>query len=503
MEEPDDTDQLEAVETGEYRSCVGILLYLANDLPHCQHAIRHLSTGMSKPTKRLKDILRHLVSYLSGTKVVGLALKFKGDNVGVHHQYLENPDVLHLVFSDSDWASNKAHRRSISSGYLCCGSALLYSSSRTQKVVALSSGEAEVYAASSSACDSVLLSRILNYATGMSIMVHHLMDSAAARGILRRQGVGRIRHLSCRILWLQELVKCSRVFKKETDPDFSPLAHDVAAISGAKNLADLRTKRLGKQRLLELMGFCNMGTIEGDIFVPFHQDSVADASSNMISLVKSLRHHSGTHRQAEVALQIAQIVLLQSVLSPVPTMGMDDICKTSQDGDAYSCVLQTADAGMQWAEYFPYFFVGIMILATMAWIAYTVMSSNSKCLESRGMDDGHQEDVHMTDVSGNETVEDVENKLLDTISSICEEMETVSTEDVIRILFQLRTMYHAVLSGNTVLRNVCKRAIEIGDNGIINNAGINDASDLQGETLEIEIQNLVRFMTREMIPQEA
>ena len=99
MEEPDDTDQLEAVETGEYRSCVGILLYLANDLPHCQHAIRHLSTGMSKPTKRLKDILRHLVSYLSGTKDVGLALQFKGDNVGVHHQYLENPDVLHLKFS--------------------------------------------------------------------------------------------------------------------------------------------------------------------------------------------------------------------------------------------------------------------------------------------------------------------------------------------------------------------------------------------------------------------
>ena len=49
-----------------------------------------------------------------------------------------------------------------------------------------------MYAASSSACDSVLLARILNYATGMSIMVHHLMDSAAARGILRRQGVGRV-----------------------------------------------------------------------------------------------------------------------------------------------------------------------------------------------------------------------------------------------------------------------------------------------------------------------
>ena len=112
------------------------------------------------------------------------------------------------------------------------------------------------------------------------------------------------------------------------------------------------------------------------------------------------------------------------------------------------------------------------------------------------MDGGHREDVQMTDVSGNETVKDVENKLLDTISSICGEMETGSTEDVIRVLFQLRTMYHAVLSGNNVLMNVCKRAIEVRDNGIINNAEINDASDLQGETLEIEMQNLVGFMTR-------
>ena len=102
----------------------------------------------------------------------------------------------------------------------------------------------------------------------------------------------------------------------------------------------------------------------------------------------------------------------------------------------------------------------------------------------------------MTDVSGNETVEDVEDKLLDTISSICGGMETGSTEDVIRVLFQLRTMYHGVLTGNNVLMTVCKRAIEIGDNGIINNARMNDASDLQGETLEMEIQNMVRFLTR-------
>jgi hypothetical protein len=32
------------------------------------------------------------------------------------------------------------------------------------------------------------------------------IDSSAARGILSRRGVGRLRHLNCRVLWLQNLV---------------------------------------------------------------------------------------------------------------------------------------------------------------------------------------------------------------------------------------------------------------------------------------------------------
>ena len=32
------------------------------------------------------------------------------------------------------------------------------------------------------------------------------LDSSAARGVLSRRGVGRLRHLSCRVLWLQNLV---------------------------------------------------------------------------------------------------------------------------------------------------------------------------------------------------------------------------------------------------------------------------------------------------------
>ena len=87
IDELDTTKELNATESSEFRSCVGILLYLAPDYPNAQHTIRHLSSGMSKPTQRMKDILRHLVSYLHGNRELRLSLQFTGDSSGVHHSY--------------------------------------------------------------------------------------------------------------------------------------------------------------------------------------------------------------------------------------------------------------------------------------------------------------------------------------------------------------------------------------------------------------------------------
>eukprot|EP00972_Heterocapsa_arctica_P090063 13288239-Heterocapsa_arctica.AAC.1 len=47
------------------------------------------------------------------------------------------------ITSDSDWAKDAADRRSTSCGVIEVNGCLLYSFSRTQTVVALSSGEAE------------------------------------------------------------------------------------------------------------------------------------------------------------------------------------------------------------------------------------------------------------------------------------------------------------------------------------------------------------------------
>ena len=71
--------------------------------------------------------------------------------------------------------------------------------------------------------------------TGLEVRTELLLDSAAARGICRREGVGTTRHLSTRVLWLQQLVKGGVVA--------------VGACTSAENRADLGTKSLPVHRL--------------------------------------------------------------------------------------------------------------------------------------------------------------------------------------------------------------------------------------------------------------
>ena len=78
--------------------------------------------------------------------------------------------------------------------------------------------------------------------------IHLRGDNSAARGI-QRQGVGRVRHLSCRILWLQCLV-ANGVIK-------------LAFVAGRCNKpCRYRAKRLPSSRLRSVMAMLGM-LVEG------------------------------------------------------------------------------------------------------------------------------------------------------------------------------------------------------------------------------------------------
>eukprot|EP00435_Cladocopium_sp_Y103_P029275 s2567_g7.t1 len=229
IDDIDDSAPLSDQDAPRYRSAVGTLLYLAPDHPQCQHAIRFLATQMSAPTQHAWQVLKHLVLYMLGHQDVCLSLNFAGDASGVFHEYTGSSCGILEVFTDADCGASKMTRCSISACAIFYGKCLFHSASRTQRVVALSSAESEIYSAASGVCDAILVRRILCWMIGEPIATHLYLDSAAARGIMARRGVGKIRHLSCRCLWLQALV---------ASKDFT-----ISPIAGTKNPADLGTKR--------------------------------------------------------------------------------------------------------------------------------------------------------------------------------------------------------------------------------------------------------------------
>ena len=85
-------------------------------------------------------------------------------------------------YTDSDWAGCRKTAKSASGGTLTLGSHVIKSYSRQQKVIALSSAEAELYAMVAASAETLA---IIAYATdlGISLGGEVYADSSAALGI--------------------------------------------------------------------------------------------------------------------------------------------------------------------------------------------------------------------------------------------------------------------------------------------------------------------------------
>jgi hypothetical protein len=115
--------------------------------------------------------------------------------------------------------------------------ALIYAHSRQQTVVATSSAEAEYYALSSGAAETLGVVSLLQELQLPCIGQLHC-DSSSGRALACRTGFGRVKHVDIRLLWLQEVIASGRLLLKP--------------VSTEANLADIGTKPLSAQRLEEL-----------------------------------------------------------------------------------------------------------------------------------------------------------------------------------------------------------------------------------------------------------
>eukprot|EP00971_Amphidinium_carterae_P332062 6466001-Amphidinium_carterae.1 len=131
-------------------------------------------------------------------------------------------------FSDSDWAGDKEDRRSQTSGHVRIDQCPMCGWSSRQATVSLSSGEAE-YNAAVSVISMMMYFKELYSFFGFEVKSTLYLDSAAASGMLRREGVNSCtRHVACKLLWVQQLVKQGVL--------------EIRRVSSHDNPADLGTK---------------------------------------------------------------------------------------------------------------------------------------------------------------------------------------------------------------------------------------------------------------------
>ena len=204
-------------EASVFRALAARANYLAQDRPDVQYAVKEIARRMASPTGRDWALLKRLARYLLGAPR------------GILHFYWQDVPTQFDVFVDSDWAGCKATGRSTSGGAARFGWHTIKSWSTTQTVVALSSGEAELYSLTKGAAQTLgLMSLARDLGVTASGRLH--TDANAALGIIQREGLGKLRHLNVQYLWIQDRIRGGEL--------------QACKVPGRNNPADLMTKHV-------------------------------------------------------------------------------------------------------------------------------------------------------------------------------------------------------------------------------------------------------------------
>ena len=260
---------------------------------HGEGAFKLHSSYMSSPTISAMRHLKKLVAYLKGTSNYAVVLQQPHGGQGLHKQTNDKYWLLES-FSDSDWSSDKRHRRSTSSGlHMLCGN-LVYSSSRTQRVISLSSCEAELHGMVSTLCDGIFIKRCAEFVFKGSVEHILLTDSSSARQLCSRQGTGKVKHLSAKILWIQDQVRNGEIA--------------LSQISTAFNVADIGTKVLSAKRLKTLLS--DIGIYDDDGANPIQAEESRGGDGRNLN-----------QQMLQAAKTIARLALLMGLEPTTGAMG--------------------------------------------------------------------------------------------------------------------------------------------------------------------------------------
>ncbi len=237
--------ELDERKSSQFKSLVGSLLYVAHDRWGIAFAVKSLASFLKRPTVVARLALAKIVGYLKVVPVVVFLLRESvpgietmcDANMNRHKQ--ENCDgpkrnTRLEVHTDSDWQGSfhVTKGKSTSCAIHYFNGCAIHFTSRSQKVVSLSSTESEWYAACSGVADGLFLKYCCEFLTRHVCDLALRLDNNGARFLAFKTGNGRIKHMKGKYLWIQALVEEGSL--------------EIGKVSTVMNTSDLGT-RLGKK----------------------------------------------------------------------------------------------------------------------------------------------------------------------------------------------------------------------------------------------------------------
>jgi hypothetical protein len=143
--------ELPKVDATEYRSLVGSLRYLVNTRPDLAYSVGYVSRFMEDPHEDHLVAVKQILRFVAGSSDIGV---FYPRRSGYRAQL--------RGYSDSDLAGDLDSRKSTTGVLFFFGRSPVSWQSTKQRVVTLSSYEAEYIAAAAAACQGVWLARLLS-----------------------------------------------------------------------------------------------------------------------------------------------------------------------------------------------------------------------------------------------------------------------------------------------------------------------------------------------------
>ena len=221
-EQREKSAELSPQEASRYRAIVARLNYLALDRPDLQYAAKSACRHMAAPREHDWKTVKRVARYLIGCPRA------------VQNFVWQRMPTAVTTYVDSDWAGDRTTRKSTSGGAMCLGKHLVKSWSTSQKTIALSSGEAELYALVKGAAQSKgLMSLMLDFGRELTATV--CSDASAAVSMVHRSGLGKVRHIEVQYLWVQSEVAEGRLAVRKVGTNYNP--------------ADLLTKPLSSETM--------------------------------------------------------------------------------------------------------------------------------------------------------------------------------------------------------------------------------------------------------------